>query len=146
MGLLQWAKWLHLVCISFYLWQNTTHTVLHNRHCIQWHTKSMRLVTCFAGHPHHALLFLPKADVIFKGEKIKQELGEQKKEQLKKKWFPFKAKGKQSLITVFITTNLTPSPVIFFTIPLISTIPYDWLVMCLSAWIAQNTSTFHALN
>lgn len=35
----------------------------------------MSLVTCFAGHAHHAFLFFPKADVIFEGEKIKQELG-----------------------------------------------------------------------
>lgn len=30
--------------------------------------------TCFAGHPHHAFLLLPEADVIFEGQEIKEEL------------------------------------------------------------------------
>lgn len=31
-------------------------------------------VTCFAGHSHHALLLLPKADIIFKRQEVEQEL------------------------------------------------------------------------
>lgn len=30
--------------------------------------------TCFAGHPHHAFLLLPEADVMFEGQEVKQEL------------------------------------------------------------------------
>lgn len=36
------------------------------------------LLTCFAGHSHHALLLLPKADVILERQEIKEELKKNK--------------------------------------------------------------------
>lgn len=30
--------------------------------------------TCLAGHSHHAFLLLPKADVVFEGQEVKQKL------------------------------------------------------------------------
>lgn len=37
------------------------------------------LLTCFAGHSHHALLLLPKADVILERQEIKEELKKKQK-------------------------------------------------------------------
>lgn len=54
------------------------HNLATNPHLPGVYFSRELLLTCFAGHSHHALLLLPKADVILECQEIKKELKKKK--------------------------------------------------------------------